>query len=408
MERVEILKLKNKESVLTASGNKLDLIRSRNITKSGVRLFDDSGIRLSNYVGEISDVELIEMASKNENIRLPLNYKYPKVKTQKFKALHNFNQEEVFECFNKYFNLLKNKYSHFVFNGDCHLQELQRILHLNDETLSVVYDSAKISFGYTHKETGNIIDGYFSHHFKNEKDFETALERYFLNLNVFENVVELNPRKIPVIFQNSTQLISKFLEAARVDKYSNQLGLFKERLGEKILSEKLTLYDQMWDPEEYAFTGFSAEGEVRSELMLLNKGVFSHLISNLHNQNKFQVSSTGNSSRQYNTNSNLGYHNVRVKKGSRSIHDIVKDLDECILVEMAGGGEHTDTGFYSTPVQGGFYYKNGKLVGKIPQITLSSHINDFLGRDLIDISCDSFYGGGHLGHIVTQMKMSLN
>ena len=141
---------------------------------------------------------------------------------------------------------------------------------------------------------------------------------------------------------------------------------------------------------------------------MVKEGVFQNLICDLRNAKKYNLSPTGNGQRSFDTSTTLGFNKVFIEGGSRSVQDILNDLPECLIVEMAAGGDFTDTGDYSTPVQNGFLAKNGVITGKLPQITLKSSLQKMLGDDLIEISSNSFSGLEYNSAIFTEMNVLLN
>ena len=72
--------------------------------------------------------------------------------------------------------------------------------------------------------------------------------------------------------------------------------------------------------------------------------------------------------------------------------EILKGLDQCLLIGIAAGGEFTDEGDYSTPVQLAYMMENGELVGRLPQFSLRSSVQKMFGSDLLEIAKTPFSG----------------
>ena len=119
----------------------------------------------------------------------------------------------------------------------------------------------------------------------------------------------LKPGKIPAVFVQPSPLFTKVLESARVDFYKKEIGLFKGKLGQPILSEKFSLMDVSYKPDLLAMDLFDAEGFIRENPMLeiIKNGVFESLICDSRNATKYGLKSTGNSKRSFDAAAGLGF-----------------------------------------------------------------------------------------------------
>ena len=50
---------------------------------------------------------------------------------------------------------------------------------------------------------------------------------------------------------------------------------------------------------------------------------------------------------------------------------------------MASGGDTTPDGHFATPVQLAYLMEDGKLVGRLPDLTVSGSFYDMLGKDFL-------------------------
>jgi len=82
------------------------------------------------------------------------------------------------------------------------------------------------------------------------------------------------------------------------------------------------------------------------------------------------------------------------------------DGQKGILVWIASGGDFTPDGHFATPVQLAFLFDGERLVGRLPELSVSSHLNDMLGQDLIGVSSDSLTTLDKLDVIAMQMKVT--
>ena len=154
---------------------------------------------------------------------------------------------------------------------------------------------------------------------------------------------------------------------------------------------------------------FDGEGVVRNtDHELIKNGQFVNLISDLRFGKKFNSPSSGNGIRPYNRGVNLDFRTLKFKKLNRTWNTILKDLPLSIVALVAAGGDSNDLGEYSTPVQIGYVYEHGELVGIAPQITVKTSLDQYLGTNLIDISSDGFISDLPSGCVISKMDVLVN
>jgi len=414
--RKEILKLQEKEISIEVTGNVIASVRNKDIVKKGARVFNDGRIYSSSFVGNIDEEKLIALALENSDGSIEFDYPLQNCTDNKRSALseETKNQDILYADYGELLAELVKKYPEFIFSGKANLCRVTKELKVAEQakqtTQKVDYDFCSWYLCYKHKKSAGIIDGYFGADTIAGYDLKNEARKYYKYLDVFTKMVTLQAGKLPVVFVQSSQLLSKLLESIRADYYKKDIGLFKGMLGKKILNNKFTLSDVSYMPERGSVVLFDGDGIVRENPIfpLVKEGVFQNLICDLRNAKKYNLSPTGNGQRSFDTSTTLGFNKVFIEGGSRSVQDILNDLPECLIVEMAAGGDFTDTGDYSTPVQNGFLAKNGVITGKLPQITLKSSLQKMLGDDLIEISSNSFSGLEYNSAIFTEMNVLLN
>ncbi len=65
--------------------------------------------------------------------------------------------------------------------------------------------------------------------------------------------------------------------------------------------------------------------------------------------------------------------------------------NKAIFVVLIQDGDYTPKGNFSSPVQLTFLYENGKFVGKLPELNISSNIFDMFGKSFIGVSRNKFF-----------------
>ncbi len=410
--RKEILTLKEKETSIEAAGNKIMSVRNKNITKSSGRYFSEDKIFAASFVGEIDSNLLLEEAIKNEDGALTYNHPLNDISSNsKENLLQKKSSDDLLPEYQNALNLLTTKFPDFVFSGKANIKRVTKTLDFFDiGKLKHTYDASEWYFLYKHRSSPSIIDGFLGAGDIGSFDIMNEVERYFPFLESFSHEVKLKEGQYPVVFVDSSQLFSKILESSRADNYNKGIGIFRNKLNDKILSDKLTLLDVSYNPAIGATSFFDADGYQREnpELAIVRNGVFSSLVTDSRNAHKYSLPLTGNTQRNFDSSSTLDFNTITVNPGQRSIEDILKETPKCLIVEMAAGGDFTDLGDYSTPVQNGFLVENGKITGKLPQITLTSSVQKMFGSDLLEIASNPLSGISKCPAIMSNMNVLLN
>ncbi|MBP9708354.1 MAG: hypothetical protein KBD78_11970 [Oligoflexales bacterium] len=410
--REEIFSVLERDITIEVAGNSVNSVRKKSIVKKSARIFCDGKIFSSSYIGDLEDCALVDSARKNIDSALEYNYELPEITPQsKTNLIKSKTEIELFAEIDGTLNWLKQKYPEFVFSGNANLKKTKKeLVYKGIGKLDHEFDICSWSLIYRHKKSQGIIDGYFGAETICGFDIQAIALDYAPYLDSFECNVELRSGEIPVVFMNPNSLFTKVLESARADNYKREIGLFKGKLGQAILDEKFSLSDISYNPELMALDLFDAEGYIRSnaELELIKNGIFTNLICDLNNAEKYKLKQTGNSQREFDTASRLDFNSIRVKAGQRSVKEILNELPECIIVEMAAGGAFTDIGDYSTPVQNGFLVRYGKIIGKVPQVTLLSSVGKMFGSNLIEIAKDAISSVGPNPAIFSKMNVLMS
>ncbi|MCB0368440.1 MAG: hypothetical protein KDD45_03125 [Bdellovibrionales bacterium] len=403
----DILKVEDNSITIKAEANAIVSHKKSTIQKNGFRRFENNLVIQTSSLGEVSLDQLIHQSREYDGMGTKHDFGFAEGKKD-----HKYGKQIDDKCLSSFtegLNYLSKKYSDFIFSGEC--------------VVSNKYASLKSSYGLDLSTSGGLIDWYFLYQ---RKGSGNMLDGYFFGLNDSDNIMasiknqekfinasfktsKIDSGKYPVLFIDEKPTIKKLLESFQVNKYKENASLYNGQLDQKLFDTKVNIFDSGYDPSSGNYMFFDGEGTIREEdLYLIKNGKFNSLISDLRNQAKFNVSSTGNGSRIYNRGVSLDFKGVRIKKGNSTWNNIIKNIPICIIAFVAAGGDSNDFGEYSTPVQVGYIFKYGELDGLAPQITVKTSIDNYLGKNLIDISSDGFVEDMPSGCIISEMEVLVN
>jgi PmbA protein len=164
------------------------------------------------------------------------------------------------------------------------------------------------------------------------------------------------------------------LDGDAIDKGTSPL---LHRIGEAVLSEKLTIVDDPLRTEDPRARPFDDEGVPCQRRVLVDKGVLQGYLLDQRtagNAAKRELFSGGTE-----TSPNPWPMNITVEPGECSYRDMIADLDEGLLI-TAGLGFHSGNypqGQFSVQAVG-FHIRGGKVVGRLEKTMVSGDIYEDL------------------------------
>ena len=394
MSTHDILTIKSREKTLEIAGSRIASVRHKDITRKGARVFGDGAIRSASFVGNISDEQLISTASQAAGSAVPYDYDLPGEKSFSWEGEGNTADhfDRLSSETQSALERLRRSHGNFIYNGKSSARHITAAISSSyGINHKITFDLITCSVLYKHNKSGNILDGYFQAVGIGESELADAIDRHTPFLEAYENKVELSSGRRTVIIPEAQNLIlNKLCESLRIDRYEQGSALFSGCKGEKLFNDGFSIYDVTFAPEVGIVDPFDGEGIVRDNhrLPLIEKGVFKNVICDLRNGKRFNTSSTGNGSRNFDSGVVLAYNDLVIGHGPRSYADLCKEYGECIYCAVASGGDTADDGSFSCPINLAFLIRDGKVVGRLPQLTIKANIKDLFGKDFLATSSD--------------------
>jgi len=166
------------------------------------------------------------------------------------------------------------------------------------------------------------------------------------------------------------------------------------KLGKQIYSKNINLIDDGLMENGMGSSTFDDEGSSKQSTTLIKDGIISGFLYDLYWGLRSGLKTTGNASREDVTAiPELSYSNFYIKSGTKSLDEMLKELDQGILVTDAIGMHNADesSGNFSVGIQG-LVIKNGQKCQAIRSNVLTGNLHDVfssvqsVGSDL------KFYG----------------
>jgi PmbA protein len=161
-------------------------------------------------------------------------------------------------------------------------------------------------------------------------------------------------------------------------------SLFRDRLGEQVAAEVVTLVDDPTNPQAYTATDVDGEGLAARRNVLIAGGRLERFVHNSYSARRAATVSTGNAVRAgFAGTPGVGCLALALEPGTRDQAALVADIDDGLLVQAVSGlhsGVNPISGDFSTGASG-MLITGGAVGAPVRELTIASTLQ----RMLLDI-----------------------
>ncbi|MDB9524973.1 TldD/PmbA family protein [Oscillatoria sp. CS-180] len=206
--------------------------------------------------------------------------------------------------------------------------------------------------------------------------FPNALAHHILERLIWaERNVPPVVGRVPVLFTAKAAdtlwgTVQSALSGKRVLEGSSP---WSDRIGEKVTSEALTLYQ---DPDEGPYScPFDDEGTPTQKLVLIDQGELRLFYTDRTIGKELGGGSTGNGFRPgLGSAPTPGLFNTLIQPGQSTFADLIKSLSDAIIVDQILGETAGISGDFSVNVDLGYRVKNGQIQGRVKDTMVSGNV----------------------------------
>ncbi len=156
---------------------------------------------------------------------------------------------------------------------------------------------------------------------------------------------------------------------------------WKDRLGEKVTSDKVTLSLKAADERLVETQSFTADGYKAENVSLLDKGVLKSHVLDLYSAKKTNRPVTKNTGRAF-----------VMEPGDTPFEEMVKHVKKGIIVGGFSGGHPGANGEFSGVAKNSFYVEDGKILGAVSETMINGNLEDVFNK-VIAVSKESVSNG---------------
>jgi len=183
---------------------------------------------------------------------------------------------------------------------------------------------------------------------------------------------KVESQNVPVVFEPSVTsglLLGFLAQCIAGPSIDRRQSFLVDRLGQKIGSDLVTIFDDGLLPGGRGTSAFDAEGVPTRKTLVMDKGLLKSYLLNTYYGRKLKMASTGNAG---------GVTNFYMAKGASKPADIIKSVDKGLLLTgTIGFGRVPTSGDISTGAFG-LWIEKGEVAFPVAEITISGNLADVL------------------------------
>lgn len=389
--------INEKEITINIVQTEIKSIRKKDITKTGFRVYDNGYIGVAGAVGKVDEAELEKRAIENLKLQIPYPYE---PSTNNIELLDyrkkTFSDEDFVKEIEELLYILRSEFSDFIFSNNAAIQEMDVRLS-NDKGLDLSHKDRFVVLQFVIKEKSsvNVFDA-FATFVDREYSREKVLNIIRDTLTAYRNPVKLPKEgKLPIVFASDDLLpLKKIIEELNGYKVGTGASLFKDFIGEKKFSENFTLYQSAEEEDITGQTFFDAEGVVNKgyKYALIENGRIVSPYTDKKTASQFNLPLTGSASAEYDKVPSLAPKYLKIASSGKTLKELLNG-QLAVAVLIASGGDFTAEGVFGTPVQLAFLTDGERLIGRLPELTISGDVYTMFGDDFIGRSEDKAFVG---------------
>lgn len=400
----DIIRFTEDLTELKVKGGKITGLKSQKIQKSSARLFKNGQIFSSAILGNVSAEQLLEMADQKGNVGVNYEYNLPSTPATNIVEGILESREVGIQKYHDFLSFILKTYPNLNWSGTAKFKtnEIHFVSSYTGD-LKSAGESVEVLLLYKKFGSTEFADGYFVIS-GNDYDFLSSFNKFEPIIGSVELKASIESKKMPVLLLDGEDITRRISEDIKPEKFHGGGSYLSGKLGQALFHKDVTLEDVGFSPRNGLFTKFDGEGVLHKNPSIFEQGIFSGITYDLRLAHKFDMQSTGNGFRQYNTGVTCKLNNLSLKPGQTPMWEMLKSVPECLVVVMGFGGAINEQWDYSTPVQVGLLFRNGKPIGRVPSVSIKGRLDKFLSEDLIGISSDG-YSSSLSPAILTQMEV---
>lgn len=211
----------------------------------------------------------------------------------------------------------------------------------------------------------------------------------------------VNSGEYTIVFSNKVManLLSTYSSIFSAEAAQKGLSLLKEKEGEMVASEIITLTDDPIHENALEKSVFDDEGAATYKKNVIENGIFTTFLHNLATASKAGVKTTGNGYKaSYASPVGINHYSFYINPVKGTLENLLEEAENGIYITSVEGmhaGANAITGDFSLS-SGGFRIENGKKTTPVKGITISGNFLTLM-KNISSVGEDLKFNPGALG-----------
>lgn len=388
----ELFRIELQQTSLNVTQGVIDSVRNKHLVKSGCRVYDNGFIGIAGTLGEATEAT---WQQAEENLKRHVPYPYP-AETGKTRQEDRTQECLTISEFTARCELLlarlRTAFPRLIFSNKINMDEIISTL-TNDQGLNYRCRDIQYSVSLLAKdqdspavfETGAMYQG-------RTFDVDEVFQAVTPVLQAHGTLLPMPECKtLPLICE--TLLLSPLEQMLQGQMFHRGASLLSGKLGQQLFSPDFTLrVDKSAGNWDDCF--FDSEGTVLpgDQISLIDHGVLVRTLADKKTAAEFDCESTACGGGRYDDLPQLTGAMLSAAPSGKTLRELLNGRDAA-LVLMASGGDCTAEGVLATPVQTAYLYRDGKLLGRLPEFNARGSLFELFGQGYLGLSQDKPFCG---------------
>ncbi|MGC9778574.1 MAG: TldD/PmbA family protein [Candidatus Heimdallarchaeota archaeon] len=394
-DQIELFVLEGNSDVVQLEKNTIKASESKSVTGVGVRAYTKKGLGIATTsLGDPDSIkEIVIKAVKLSKLSPPDNLfktlpgpfdKYPEVKELYDDGIYDLPADRLTEMSIEAIDSALEKHDVIVSGNINRSFAIESIYNSLGVEVTQKFGSLSGVVFVKAERNGDIATSWDYQKTRKGSEFNPSK----IGQVAAENAVSLLGSKkiksdrLPIILDNRSTLDTlSSIVSVGLDAYEVILGTayFKDRLGEQITSEQITLKDNPLYVGGVGSSIFDDEGVPHRELMLIEKGVAIAYFSNSYCANVLGIKNTGNASKgSLSSKPHPDLTQIQIAAGDWSIDEMITETKRGLYLKDSSLEPSSGSPNISVLIDQGFMIEKGEISHPLKETMVGSNIFDLL------------------------------
>lgn len=395
-DQAEVYRIESESHPVSFESNKLKEIMRRDTSGVALRVIDDGRIGFSSTTDASREEELVDRVGSlapfgsEAAFSFPAPAKYPTVDIYD-PAVTRISQQEMIDVGQSLVEKLLDEWPDLLCDARLGWSSGRGRI-LNSAGIDVEYDQtgyycyvgAQLIRG---TDMLNVWSGYGSSHHFGDDELDRLLQNVRRSLRWSDNLAKAsaNSGDLPVIFTPrgvGATLIAPLLSGFSGKNVANGSSPLIDRWGEKVMDERISVYDDPLIDGASGSRPFDDEGVASQRMALIDNGIAGGPLLDLQTAGQLGKKSTGAAGRGLASTPSPGTSVIDIAGGDSDFETMISGIKEGLIVEeLLGAGQGNELGGdFRANVSLGYKIENGEVVGRVKDTMISGNVYEVLDK----------------------------